>query len=151
MPAVHPPEWDDAHYELPLATATLPTISTNNAIESLLPPPPLEVVTRKSFVAEFVKSKGPPQIVILVILLALGFGSTIGVVSVLSVAVLLLSKYFLDGNRRTLSDTRTTVVCRTHTHRVSLLLLGSGRGDGSLRSLESWLRGSALLRIVHHG
>jgi hypothetical protein len=89
--AVPPPEWDDAHYELPLA-ARLPTFSTNNAMESLLPsPPPLEVVTRKSFVAEFAKSKGPPQIVILVVLLALGFGSTIGVVSVLS-AVLVLSR-----------------------------------------------------------
>jgi hypothetical protein len=76
LATVPPPEWDDAPYELPLAA----TISIN-AMESLLPPPPLEVVTRKSFVAEFVKAKGPPQIVILVILLALGFGSTIGVVS----------------------------------------------------------------------
>lgn len=37
-------------------------------------------VRRESFIAEFAKSKGPPQIVILVILVALGFGSTIGVV-----------------------------------------------------------------------
>jgi len=35
---------------------------------------------RESFIQEFTKSKGPPQIVILCILLALGFGSTIGVV-----------------------------------------------------------------------
>ena len=37
---------------------------------------------RKSFIQEFTASKGPPQIVILVMLLALGFGSTIGVVRV---------------------------------------------------------------------
>jgi len=35
---------------------------------------------RESFLAEFTNSRGPPQIVILCILLALGFGSTIGVV-----------------------------------------------------------------------
>jgi hypothetical protein len=37
-------------------------------------------VRRKSFIAEFVSSNGPPQILILCMLLALGFGSTIGVV-----------------------------------------------------------------------
>lgn len=35
---------------------------------------------RKSFLMEFVEKEGPPQILILVLLLALGFGSTIGVV-----------------------------------------------------------------------
>jgi MFS family permease len=35
---------------------------------------------RESFIADFASSKGPPQIVLLVMLLALGFGSTIGVV-----------------------------------------------------------------------
>ena len=35
---------------------------------------------RESFIVDFVHSKGPPQIVILIMLLALGFGSTIGVV-----------------------------------------------------------------------
>lgn len=35
---------------------------------------------RESFIVEFTKAKGPPQIIILIILLALGFGSTIGVV-----------------------------------------------------------------------
>jgi len=35
---------------------------------------------RESFIEEFTRSKGPPQIAILCILLALGFGSTIGVV-----------------------------------------------------------------------
>jgi hypothetical protein len=35
---------------------------------------------RESFIVEFSKAKGPPQIVLLVMLLALGFGSTIGVV-----------------------------------------------------------------------
>lgn len=47
-------------------------------------PPPMastsSVARRKSFLAEFAHSKGPPQIVILIMLLALGFGSTIGVV-----------------------------------------------------------------------
>ena len=35
---------------------------------------------RESFIVEFTKSKGPPQIVVLITLLGLGFGSTIGVV-----------------------------------------------------------------------
>jgi MFS family permease len=35
---------------------------------------------RESFLTEFSQSRGPPQIVLLIILLALGFGSTIGVV-----------------------------------------------------------------------
>jgi hypothetical protein len=35
---------------------------------------------RESFIQEFISSNGPPQIVILIILLALGFGSVIGVV-----------------------------------------------------------------------
>jgi hypothetical protein len=39
------------------------------------------VLRRESFIAEFAKSRGPPQIVIIIMLLALGFGSTIGVVS----------------------------------------------------------------------
>lgn len=38
---------------------------------------------RKSFIQAFTASKGPPQIVIMVMLLALGFGSTIGVVRAL--------------------------------------------------------------------
>ena len=37
-------------------------------------------IRRESFLVEFASSKGPPQIVILIMLLALGFGSTIGVV-----------------------------------------------------------------------
>lgn len=37
-------------------------------------------IRRESFLVEFATSKGPPQIVILIMLLALGFGSTIGVV-----------------------------------------------------------------------
>ena len=44
---------------------------------------PLEdtsILRRKSFIVEFTEAKGPPQIIILIILLALGFGSTIGVV-----------------------------------------------------------------------
>lgn len=38
---------------------------------------------RRPFIEEFLKSKGPPQIIILVVLLALGIGSTIGVVCTL--------------------------------------------------------------------
>lgn len=38
------------------------------------------VYRRKSFLMEFVESKGPPQILLIMLLLALGFGSTIGVV-----------------------------------------------------------------------
>lgn len=38
------------------------------------------VYRRESFLVTFATSKGPPQIVILIMLLALGFGSTIGVV-----------------------------------------------------------------------
>lgn len=37
-------------------------------------------IRRESFLQEFASSKGPPQIIILIMLLALGFGSTIGVV-----------------------------------------------------------------------
>ena len=42
--------------------------------------PAPQVERRKSFFQEFTASKGPPQIVVLIMLLALGFGSTIGVV-----------------------------------------------------------------------
>jgi hypothetical protein len=38
------------------------------------------VYRRKSFLVVFVDSKGPPQILLIMLLLALGFGSTIGVV-----------------------------------------------------------------------
>ena len=38
------------------------------------------IFKRKSFIVQFSTSKGPPQIVILVLLLALGFGSTVGIV-----------------------------------------------------------------------
>jgi hypothetical protein len=42
--------------------------------------PRLSVMRRESFIMDFVTSKGPPQIVFLCMLLAMGFGSTIGVV-----------------------------------------------------------------------
>jgi hypothetical protein len=42
--------------------------------------PRLSVLKRESFIMDFVSSKGPPQIVFLCMLLAMGFGSTIGVV-----------------------------------------------------------------------
>ena len=38
-------------------------------------------IRRESFLQEFASSRGPPQIIMLIMLLALGFGSTIGVVS----------------------------------------------------------------------
>ena len=44
------------------------------------PAPTQEIARQKSFLRVFAASQGPPQIVILVMLLALGFGSTIGVV-----------------------------------------------------------------------
>lgn len=44
---------------------------------------------RESFILNFAKSKGPPQIVLVIMLLALGFGSTIGVVSYFSLRRLL--------------------------------------------------------------
>lgn len=37
-------------------------------------------IRRESFIVEFASSRGPPQIVLLIMILALGFGSTIGVV-----------------------------------------------------------------------
>lgn len=43
------------------------------------------VLRRESFVEAFVSSNGPPQIMILMLLLALGLGSTIGVVSQVTV------------------------------------------------------------------
>jgi hypothetical protein len=42
--------------------------------------PRLSVLKRESFIMDFVSSKGPPQIVFLCMLLAMGFGATIGVV-----------------------------------------------------------------------
>jgi hypothetical protein len=39
------------------------------------------LIQRQPFVVKFVKSKGPPPIVFMMILLALGLGSTIGVAS----------------------------------------------------------------------
>jgi len=44
------------------------------------PAPTEDIADRTSFIRVFAASRGPPQIVILVMLLALGFGSTIGVV-----------------------------------------------------------------------
>jgi hypothetical protein len=42
--------------------------------------PRVSVLRREYFIMEFATSKGPPQILMLCMLLALGFGSTIGVV-----------------------------------------------------------------------
>lgn len=49
-------------------------------MHSMEPLPNPQTYRRESFIEEFVYSKGPPQIVILIMLLAFGFGSTIGVV-----------------------------------------------------------------------
>ena len=38
------------------------------------------VYRRRSFINEFVRSNGPPQIIVLIMLLAFGFGSIVGVV-----------------------------------------------------------------------
>ena len=38
------------------------------------------IYKRESFIVQFASSKGPPQIVALVLLIALGFGATIGIV-----------------------------------------------------------------------
>jgi hypothetical protein len=61
------------------AAATIPHVDQFPDMEPLLDG--TSALRRESFIIEFAKSKGPPQIVILCILLALGFGSTIGVVS----------------------------------------------------------------------
>jgi hypothetical protein len=53
-------------------------------VDQMAPMEPLlrtSTIRRESFLLEFANSKGPPQIIILCMLLALGFGSTIGVVS----------------------------------------------------------------------
>jgi hypothetical protein len=53
------------------------------AIDQLPAIEPLEnagVFREESFIVDFISTKGPPQIIILCMLLALGFGSTIGVV-----------------------------------------------------------------------
>ena len=54
-----------------------------NTMENLDPHEPVErlsVYKRESFLVEFVKKPAPRQILILVLLLALGFGSTVGIV-----------------------------------------------------------------------
>lgn len=43
-------------------------------------PAPTSVHRQKSFINEFVTSDGPPQIVLLIMLFAFGFGSIVGVV-----------------------------------------------------------------------
>jgi hypothetical protein len=55
------------------------TVGADRMIHFTGPADP-EITRRKSFLQSFAASKGPPQIVMLIVLLALGFGSTIGVV-----------------------------------------------------------------------
>eukprot|EP00526_Cylindrotheca_closterium_P005730 CAMPEP_0113604000 /NCGR_PEP_ID=MMETSP0017_2-20120614/1568_1 /TAXON_ID=2856 /ORGANISM="Cylindrotheca closterium" /LENGTH=562 /DNA_ID=CAMNT_0000512409 /DNA_START=177 /DNA_END=1865 /DNA_ORIENTATION=- /assembly_acc=CAM_ASM_000147 len=43
-------------------------------------PPPSRSMRRESFIVQFAKTKGPPQITIIMMLVAIGLGSTIGVV-----------------------------------------------------------------------
>ena len=67
----------------PLATPLLLSQKPPVLMEEIDPFEPVErrsVYRRKSFLVEFATSKGPPQIVFLILLVALGAGSTIGVV-----------------------------------------------------------------------
>ena len=57
-----------------------PHPSSMNQIDLNTPPARPSVYRRESFLVQFATSNGPPQIVLLILLLALGFGSTIGVV-----------------------------------------------------------------------
>jgi hypothetical protein len=50
-------------------------------VDQIDPMEPLIRTSRESFLREFASAKGPPQIILLCMLLAFGFGSTIGVVS----------------------------------------------------------------------
>jgi hypothetical protein len=43
-------------------------------------PPPSRSMRRESFIVQFAKTKGPPQITMIMMLVAIGLGSTIGVV-----------------------------------------------------------------------
>jgi hypothetical protein len=55
-------------------------------VDQMAPMEPLmrtSTIRRESFLQEFANSKGPPQILIVCMLLALGYGSTIGVVSMI--------------------------------------------------------------------
>ena len=59
------------HYNIHMAVDQVDTVETL---------PRASILRRESFLMQFAASKGPPQIVLLMMLLALGFGSTIGVV-----------------------------------------------------------------------
>jgi hypothetical protein len=68
-------------------TSTIPSVgySTMHVVDQFPDMEPLDAASnatlrRESFLEAFTKSKGPPQIIILCVLIALGFGSTVGVV-----------------------------------------------------------------------
>ena len=60
-----------------------PTCPNRLRMDQIDPNEPLSrrsIYRHESFLVQFATSDGPPQIVLLILLLALGFGSTIGVV-----------------------------------------------------------------------
>lgn len=88
-----PPQQEDTYKDpllSPSSSVNQPTTASDkrtdidyNTMDQLDPHEPVKrpsVYRRKSFLMEFVESKGPPQILLIMLLLALGFGSTIGVV-----------------------------------------------------------------------
>lgn len=103
---------------------------------------PLErpsTLRRESFITEFAKSKGPPQIVMLVILLALGFGSTIGVVSL----------NFLHREVLALKKRREPILIA---YRFLLsIFAGACSHDRSIRPIKLWLYKQPRLQCLRHG
>lgn len=53
---------------------------TSQQVDPDAPPPSARSIRRASFIAEFAKTRGPPQITIIMTLVAIGLGSTIAVV-----------------------------------------------------------------------
>jgi hypothetical protein len=77
------PAWqrdEDPQQEPHTPAVVVPSFGGVDRVPGMEPLRRPDALRRESFIAEFSKSKGPPQIVLLVMLLALGFGSTIGVV-----------------------------------------------------------------------
>jgi hypothetical protein len=94
--------------------------------------PRLSVLRRESFIMDFAKSKGPPQIVFLCMLLAMGFGSTIGVVRTFG--------RIRSGGVCIHVINRPTVGIKTSSsHCIVPFVSGSSSDDGPLRSTQSWV------------
>jgi hypothetical protein len=85
---------------------------------------PTAVPARKSFLLEFSKSNGPPQILVLMVILAVGFGSTVGVV-----------RNRQDGCVSTIPTTRSWLTKLF----ASFHCAGAGGHDGSFCSIKSWV------------